>query len=318
LPEQQLTSKTPRVPISLFIRPDDEPQQSGIKFYASEKDGKEFYVAKSTKYLSRRGLARSSTLLLFDRFASEEVIGIWSHFMWHTVMGESQGRHITINSYDRAHFTWGFFQLAAHTPRDNLILLMRELLLLPGAQKYFPDLKLVNGRVHQSTESGDIDLELEQAVSVGNRTEIQIPRFMKYLNPSSTRIDNTEIINAAKVVHWTTCDPEVVKKTVSVSLEILKRKAKRYATVYDLFGRRPELAIWVCDMFHQGRGSKAQVKAALKLSTFSDQIEALGRIDTTGMYEERLKTVRACVDQLIGEHRFKGVKFGDEGLDPDK
>lgn len=299
------------------LEPANEPQEAGKEFYATEIGTTDkFYVAKSTKYVSRRGLVRSSTLLTYDRHQAENDIGLWAHFMWPTVMGESKGRHITINTYDRAAFTWGFFQLAAHTARDNLILLMRELIQLPSAKAYFPDLKLVNGRVHQATAKGDVDLEFEKAVDVGKWTEIQIPRFMAYLNPNSYKINNVEILNAARFVHWTLADPDVVKTTVDVSLGILRRKAKGYGTKFDLIGRRPELAIWVCDMFHQGRGSVQQAKAALKLPTFSAQLEALSRIDTTGMHEERLKTVKEHVDELIDEKRFDGIRFGDPELDP--
>ncbi|MER8524176.1 hypothetical protein NKH56_33615 [Mesorhizobium sp. M1076] len=299
------------------IEPSDEPQKSGVSFYAIEQTtGEKFFVAKSTKYVKRRGLARSSTLLTYDHAKAANQIGAWAHFIWPTALGESNARHITINSYDRAHFTWSFFQLAAHTPKDNLILLMRELLGLPSAAAYFADLKLVDGRVHQSTANGDIDLEHEEAVPVGNNTEIQIPRFMRYLNPDSYRVDNAEVLTAAKFVHWSFNDPKVVQKTIDIALRIVKRKTNIFAKKYDLFGRRPELAIWVFDMFHQGRGSVKQVKAALNLSSFSAQLDALSEIDVTGVHEERLKTVRGAVKVLMDEDVFAGIKFGDDELDP--
>lgn len=304
-------------PISFVIKPADEPQESGISFQATGPAGQQFFVAKSTKYGSRKGLTRSSTLITYDRQEAAREIGLWAHFIWPTVMGESNGRHITINSYDRAHFTWGFYQLAAHTPKDNLILLMRELLTLENASSYFPDLTLVNGRVHQITPEGNVDLEYEQSVTVGRGTEIQIPRFMRYLNRSSTRIENNEIVNAARLVHWTSNDPEVIRKTILVSLGILKRKARGYAQRYGLYGRRPELAIWICDMFHQGRGSVSQVREALALPTFSEQLNALSRIDVTGQHEGRLRTVKRCVDELIAEQRFSGVRFGEGELSLD-
>ncbi|TIV25116.1 MAG: hypothetical protein E5W02_00625 [Mesorhizobium sp.] len=299
------------------IEPANEPQRSGVSFYATEAStGERFFVAKSTRYVQRRGLARSSTLLIYDRFQAANQIGAWAHFIWPTAMGESNARHLTINSYDRAHFTWGFFQLAAHTPKDNLILLMRELLGLSSAAAYFPDLKLVNGRVHQVTSSGEVDLEHEEAVPVGSQTEVQIPRFMRYLNPDSYRVDNAEVLTAAKFVHWSLNDPKVIEKTIEVALRIVKRKMNAFAQRYDLFGRRPELAIWVLDMFHQGRGSVSQVKAALQLSSFSAQLDALSKIDVTGVHEQRLRTVRECVKILMDENVFAGIKFGDDELDP--
>jgi hypothetical protein len=226
-----------RASLHFALDPNDEPQALGTEFHATVS-GERFYVAKSTRYGSRRGLTRSSTLLLYDRFEAENIIGLWAHFMWPTVMGESNGRHITINSYDRASFTWGFYQLAAHTAKDNLILLMRELLTLDSAAAYFPDLLLKNGRVHQVTPAGEVDLEHEESVDVGSWTEVQIPRFMKYLNPSSTKINNQEVLTAAKFVHWTVNDSRVIEKTIKVSFGILRRKALSYAVRYDLVGKR--------------------------------------------------------------------------------
>ncbi|TIU86376.1 MAG: hypothetical protein E5W03_09120 [Mesorhizobium sp.] len=193
---------------------------------------------------------------------------------------------------------------------------MRELLGLSSAAAYFPDLKLVNGRVHQVTSSGEVDLEHEEAVPVGSQTEVQIPRFMRYLNPDSYRVDNAEVLTAAKFVHWSLNDPKVIEKTIEVALRIVKRKMNAFAQRYDLFGRRPELAIWVLDMFHQGRGSVSQVKAALQLSSFSAQLDALSKIDVTGVHEQRLRTVRECVKILMDENVFAGIKFGDDELDP--
>ena len=302
-------------PLHFGLDPANEPQTLGTEFYATETTlGERFYVAKSTRYGSRRGLTRSSTLLTYDRFDAESIIGLWSHFMWPTIMGESRGRHITINSYDRAHFTWGFYQLAAHTPKDNLILLMRELLTLDSAAVYFPDLLLKNGRVHQATSSGEVDLEHEETVSIGDGTEVQIPRFMRYLNPSTTKINNEEVLNAAKFVHWTLNDPRVIEKTVQVSFRILRKKAVSYAARFGLIGKRPELAIWICDMFHQGRGSVAKVKDALILPTFAQQLDALSRIDTTGEHQQRLDTVKTHVRILMDEDRFKDVRFGEGRL----
>jgi hypothetical protein len=78
----------------------------------------------------------------------------------------------------------------------------------------------------------------------------------------------------------------------------MKRKIKARAGTFGLVGKRPELAIWVSDMFHHGRGSTSQVRAALALPTFAQQLDALSRIDTTGKHAARLKTVKKKVQVL--------------------
>lgn len=302
-------------PIRYKVIPEGEPQESGTKYSVTNLDtGVTSFAGRVQKYKSRRGLSRISDKLRYDRFAAGRKIGAWAHFMWPSVMAESNGYYISINAWDRAHFTWGFYQLAAHTPRDNLILLMRELLTLPAAKRFFPDLTLLGGKVAQITDAGPISLEREQEVQVGDGTEMQIVDFMAYLNPSSFRLDEREVVNAAKFATWAGEDEAMRDTTVSVSVAIMKKKIRARAATFNLFGRRPELAIWISDMFHQGRGSVSQAKAALALPTFADQLDALSRIDTTGQHAARLKTVRESVEVLLTEKRFEGVRFGEGDL----
>ena len=299
-------------PVRFTVKPENEPQDRGTKYYVVDEDtGTTHYAGKVLKYGSRRGLSRSSTLLKYDRFDAEQIIGAWAHFMWPSVMAESNGRYISINAWDRAHLTWGFYQLAAHTARDNLILLMRELVQLPSAARYFPDLTLLNGKVARQTDAGPVSLEREEEVDVGSWTETQIPDFMAYLNPSSYRVDEGEVLTAAKFATWALNDKAMRDATVRVSVEIMKRKIKTRAHRYGLIGKRPELALWVSDMFHHGRGSASQVRHALSLPTFEKQLDALSKIDTTGRHTARLNNVKRYVQLLLDEKRFNDVRFGE-------
>ncbi len=311
----QADAPTNAAPIKFRVEPAGEPQTQGTKYDVIDEDGgRRFYVGYVQHYGSRIGIARASDELIYDRFAEEARVGAWAHFIWPSVMGESNGRYLSINAWDRAHFTWGFYQLAAHTPNDNLILLMRKLLELPSAKRYFPDLILDGGKVARLTASGAKSLEREVSVPVGDGHETQIPDFMQYLNPSSRRVDNAEVITVAKFIDWARNDPGMRANTVIISLGIMKRKAKHWADRFGLHGKRPELAIWISDMFHQGRGSVAEVKAALARPTFEKQLEALSRIDTTGKHAARLRTVRAHVQTLLNEGRFASVEFGHGAL----
>jgi hypothetical protein len=302
-------------PVRYKVLPEGEPQESGTRYSVRDQDtGETFFAGKVLKFKSRRGLSRSSTLLQYDRFDAGQQMGAWAHFIWPTVMAESNGRYISINAWDRAHFTWGFYQLAAHTARDNLILLMRELVQLPSAARFFPDLTLVDGKVARKTGSGTVSLEREKEVQVGSGTETQIPDFMAYLNPSSFQVDEREVLTAAKFAAWAMEDKAMRDATVQVSVKIMKRKIKARAGTFGLVGKRPELAIWISDMFHHGRGSTNQAKAALQLSTFDKQLDALSRIDTTGQHAARLESVRRSVKVLIDEERFENVRFGEGSL----
>ena len=251
--------------------------------------------------------------LKYDRGAAETEWGLWAHFLWPTVVAESYGGyHMIVNAYDRARFTFGFYQLAAHTPGDNLILLFRELLALATAQTYFPDLKLDKGKVTQVIGSGTLDLEKVTLVTRPNKKkESQLLDFMKYFNPDDKAMEQTEAFRTAQLAYWLEDDPQAIAAAVRVPFNIMLRKVKAAAKAYGLTGMRPELAIWVSDITHQGRGGPAVIKAALKKKTFESQYEALRAIGSGNSdYDGRRKTVHVCIQTLLKEKKFDGVDFG--------
>lgn len=77
----------------------------------------------------------------------------WAYLLYASGYCESKNFFNVFNTYDRAKFTYGFYQLAAHTPNDNLILLFRRLVNLDLAKQYFPELTLINGRLHRVNEA---------------------------------------------------------------------------------------------------------------------------------------------------------------------
>lgn len=294
------------------IRPAGEPQERRTKFYAADsRTGAEFYVGQIAIYNTRRGISRRSNALLYDRHAAADSFEDWAPFIWPTVMGESNGQQVVINAWDRAHFAWGFYQLAAHTPDDNLILLMRELVRLPSAKTYFPDLSVVGGRLARTGPDDEpVSLETTTTVPVGSGTETQIVDFMAYLNPSSTRLDEREVVTCTKFIAWASDDPMMLAPTGRVSIEIMKRKFRSRASQLGLIGERPELAIWVSDIYHHGRGSTALIRDALAQPTFAKRLDALGRIDRTGNFAGRRETVARAIEELMEERRFDGVVLG--------
>jgi len=143
---------------------------------------------------------------------------------------------------------------------------------------------------------------------------MQLPDFMAYLNPTSVRVEEREVLTGAKFAAWAFEDEAMRETTVRVSVGIMKRKIKARAQTFGLIGKRPELAIWVSDIFHQGRGKTSLIHAALAKPTFSQQLETLSRIDTTSQYTPRLDSVRSSVGILMEENRFAGVNFGKGAL----
>jgi hypothetical protein len=174
-----LNSPTPRVSVITRIGIDQatpvptEPVHGGaaprvveIEFelgrvFASIDGGDRFFVGSDVRFRGSRGLMNSSdnagARYKPDNFHLKH--GFWADFIHPIALGESSGFFHRINTYDRARFTFGFFQLAAHTPDDNLVLFLRELLGLPLGPAYFPDLEVISDRIHHRTDSGMVALE---------------------------------------------------------------------------------------------------------------------------------------------------------------
>lgn len=319
-----------RLVVDFALDPGSATYDRGTRVFATERNsGRRFFLGTATRYEQFLGLAITGGnihLLVspkYNRLVEEARIGLWAHFIAPTVTAESfGGLHLLVNSYDRAAFTFGFYQLAAHTPKDNLILLFRALMKLPNASSVFPDLALgADGRLRQNTASGVKDLEKETDVTLSNgRVERQITQFMAYLNPTVRAAEKQEAANAAKLMHWVLNDPVAMDAAVRVPFAIMQKKARRINQLYGLQGLQPEIAIWVSDITHQGRGDPDRIRDALRQSTFEKKLQALEKIDRypashpNGRYEERRRTVKTIVQKLRDENRFDGVKFGEGEL----
>lgn len=256
--------------------------------------------------------------LYYDSEQQQISVADLANFIWTTVVAQSAGSHgHLVNTYDITRFTFRYYQLAVHMPNDNLIFLIRKLLALPNASNYFPYLALKSGRVHLVGPGGkQVSLETVTTVTRPNgKVEDQIVGFMSYLNPDTHNVGEIEVLNTARLMHWLLSDAEAVKASVATALEIMKRKLKRAAKTYGLAGKSPELAIWVSDIIHQGRGSGATIKQTLAKPDFDSQMQALSLIGSeTADYEGRRKTVRDCISKFVSEKRFDGKLLGQGKL----
>ncbi|EPA93654.1 hypothetical protein [Pseudomonas sp. G5(2012)] len=151
-------------------------------YFATLGDEPEFYVGRETAYKSLRGLAQPSGKLSGPRYEIPRFTddyGPVAAMLGIIAAGESDGHFNRLNSYDRAAFTFGFFQLAAHTPRDNLILLFRKLAVdNAGFRELFPDLEVVDGKLHRMSGAHAISLEIEYP-RPAKPSEMNLSDFMR-------------------------------------------------------------------------------------------------------------------------------------------
>lgn len=281
----------------------------GKDVFARIANGPEFYVARRTTYGPRVGLAQIGRLTgpVYDPSAYMAEFGPWARVVYAIGASESANRFNRINSYDRAAFTFGFFQLGAHTPEDNLVLLLREATKLPAFQRHFPELQLKDGRLHRVTEGRVTDLEAE--VYNPRHCEHQLNNLMRYLNPVETQLDEAEIIHAARLVDLCENSPEFCALQVRTAIQITARKFRdRYQQWYDLNGLPDSIGVAIADIHHQGRAKKSQVRAALASTTPLANLTRLGE----DKYPERCQSLRRMIATMeqrgqLGHHIYEPV-----------
>ena len=244
-------------------------REENRQYRAQADGGAAFLVGRSVPYRGNRGLQHKAGTYYGPVYKAEQYAGRFDH--WATVAEaighcESKNHFNLINTYDAAAFTFGFIQMAAHTPEDNLILLFRKILQLPEAGQYFPELALRDGRVHRVNENGSY-------TNLETPNNSRLTNLMNYLNPSLDRVDEQELLHAARMIHWANNSAAMREAQVEVAIEITASKtARRYHRWYNLDGASDVLVTIICDIHHQGRARKSVVQAALESD---DPIEAL-------------------------------------------
>ena len=286
-----------------------------IDYFAKLPGVAEYYVARNTRYQSLRGLMQPLGKLYGPRYTIpafngeyETVAGILGVIS----AGESSGYFNRLNTYDRAAFTFGFFQLAAHTPNDNLILLFRRAAAENTAfQALFPDLKLVDGVLHRDVGTHTVSLE-KQYPRPGHPTEMNLKDFMTYLNADGANIDDTELSTSARLIHVANSDDAFNRLQASVSAQITMRKLRiLYSNWYNLNGVSDLICTAIADIHHQGRGTKTQVRNALSSgSTVQGKVSALCKVGQRN-FAERCATLKEALARAKEEGHL-GISVFDK------
>lgn len=287
-------------------------KKEGRRWYASPggRPSERFYVGRETKNGSYVGLFMSPNEYYGPTYRAEDYFDRYDH--WAQIMEltgycESKNHFNLINTYDSAKFTFGFYQLAAHTAHDNLILLFRKLMSLPSSSEYFPELVLSNGHLHRVNEDGGMtDLEVESNSGPGGRRQLQ--RFMDFLNAKRLEHDMQEVLQSARVIHWANEDKLMHELQVEVACDILQAKMERYARWYDLDGQTDIICALIADIHHQGRASKNKVKAALHSATPEEKL-----ITINPGYAGRISDLRFKLEAMKSKKQL-GKMIYDAGL----
>jgi hypothetical protein len=261
--------------------------EQGNKYFG-KIDGTRFFIGSRVPFDGGKGLMnlKGTPEQRYNRAEFRDTHGFWADFIHPTAMAEGALYH-TLNTYDRAHFTFSFLQYAAHVPNGDFVVYFRALLGLPLAVEYFPDLTLVNGRISRVTDNGTIPLESDTSTAA----------LIDYLNPSRHEIEDTEVVQAAKFVHWAQNDAEHRRAQIEIGIAHFKEKMVSYANKYDLDGELDSICLMVADIRHQGRAKSPVIVTALQSSKPLEALLSIGE----PKYHERLVTLRKEIKRLTDE-----------------
>lgn len=269
-----------------------EIEQRGLEFWAKAKDEDAFFVGSRVRFGERAGLCNvlpGAPPLPFAYMAGNYApdFGIWARLIAPTIKAEG-GSFLALNSYDRAAFTFGIGQFAAHVPDGDFVCLMRALLRLPEARHYFPELRLIGGRIGLMPDalSDAPPRMLEDARS----TEA----LMRWFNPSMAEVDAAEISGAARLLHWTrqhrTARLAQIEQMVAGFRKSLRRADKRLG----LHGQPATLCCVIADLIHHGRAGRSLWPATSKALGADDPLDALLAIGSRP-WPDRIATLRTAL-----------------------
>jgi len=275
--------------------------QTNQKYTASVDHGPRFPVGKRVSYQGMVGITNdgAGSGAKYDP-ADYPQQGHWAPFILPTAVCESSAFMTNVNTYDSARFTFGFFQFAAHVPDGDFVRFFRRLLGLPSGADYFPDLVLQNGRILRETQNGF--KQLESADSTAG--------LMDYLNPSSSGVENIEVINSAKFIDGANqfADQRSLQadEAINTAKAIMKASGNRYA----LDGMIDTVCLVIMDIRHQGRaGSQSIINALHSGSTEEAKLSNLLKLGAT-TYPERVSTLKREMQKLqaagvLGTKRYQ-------------
>jgi len=262
--------------------------EQGNKYFGRVDDGERFFIGSRVPFDGGKGLMniKGTPDQRYNRQEFRGTHGFWADFIHPTAMAEGALYH-TLNTYDRARFTFSFLQYAAHVPNGDFVVYFRALLKLPLAVEYFHDLTLKNNRITRVTDNGTTQLESDTSTE----------GLMDYLNPSRSEVEDTEVVQAAKFVHWAQNDPAHRQTQIDIGISHFKANMVSYANRYDLDGALDSICLVVADIRHQGRAKSPAIVTALNSSKPLESLLAIGE----SKYPDRIATLRREIKKLTEE-----------------
>jgi hypothetical protein len=270
-------------------------------------DEPRFLIGYKTSYEGNFGLFNTVTnekCMYYPKDYAEEK-GFWAYFIYPTAKAESRGSFFCLNSYDRARFTFGFMQYAAHVPDGDFVMFFKSLLELPNAPDYFPRLILQDGHIFYTNNPGTF-FQLEDNTST--------VKLMDYLNPSLMEIEHQEQICSARMVHWAMNDPVHRKIQVDSAIDLFRNQMIACNKRFNLDKAPAKVCQLVCDIRHQGRGMNDDIASAL--NTYGNWDKAYANLLLIGLpnYKCRIDTVKNTISAFLSDGVFNKIYDSQQNI----
>lgn len=189
-----------------------------------------------------------------DLFSSKNYDPFYLTYFLPTSWVENKYYFSGLINYDCTGVTFGFIQFAAHTKNYNFILLLKEFMKeYPDITKtYFKDLIIKDGRINKMIDENTYETLENNISTIG---------LKKYFKPSYNYISDTEIVNAAKLIHLSQFRKEFRECQVLLAKRIIiDDLLNTYACekLGILLNNLPDyMIILITDRYHQnGAGTK--------------------------------------------------------------
>jgi len=257
----------------------------GRDYWAQTGKEEPFFVGRRMRYGTRLGLSNifGGSPLTPLAYQAENYVpdfGIWAQIIAPTAACEG-GSFLALNSYDRAGFTFGVTQFAAHVPNGDFVRLLRVLLARPEAADYFPMLRLINGQIHLAATGSVQPLEGPDSTAA----------LMAWLNPSGDAIEAAEIEAAARLIHWTQRSRAARLAQIAQTIASFTAYLRRAGRKVPMEGRAATHCCILADLLHHGRGGRQVWAAISQALAAADPLDAMLAIGGAS-WPERVDTLR--------------------------
>jgi hypothetical protein len=160
---------------------------------------------------------------------------------------------------------------------------------------YFPDLLVQDDRIFRIKDNVLVQIEDDSSTA----------GLLDFLNPSSSEVEDTEVIQAAKFIHWVKSDPNHRELQVNFGKTFFREAMVHHDRIYKLDGVRIDVCLVIADIRHQGRGGNSEIRLALQNS---DPVRPLLEIGAS-RFPERVKAIKRELDRLMQNPAFASKTY---------